>query len=342
MTQKRIDATSTISIGKTPVGKGHPTFIIAEAGINHNGDMDVAKQLILKAKELGVDAIKFQSWTKETLVQDLPQYEYLRVLELTEERHRTLYDYCQEVGIRFLSSVFSEDQVDLLDKLGVDAYKIASMDLNNPPLLEYTAKKGKPLIVSTGMGTMAEVEEAVETIFSTGNTQLILLQCTSNYPPALTDVNLRAMKTLQAAFDVPVGYSDHTIGISTPLAAVALGACTVEKHFTLDKEMEGYDHAVSTDPGDLKAMIAGIREIEQALGSTVKRPADAELEGRAFFRRSLIADEAIQAGTVITKAMLVAKRPGNGISPGQIESVVGRTAKSDIASDELISLDRLG
>ena len=341
MTPSKNGHDQTISIEKIPVGKGHPTFIIAEAGINHNGDMDIAKNLIRKAKELDVDAIKFQSWTKDSLVQNLPQYEYLEILELTEERHRDLYDYCQQIGIKFLSSAFSTEAADLLENLGVDAYKMASMDLNNPDLLRYVAEKGKPMIVSTGMGTMAEVEEAVEAIFSTGNRQLILLQCTANYPPALEDVNLRAMETLRTAFDVPVGYSDHSIGISVPLAAVALGACVIEKHFTLDKEMEGYDHSVSTDPDDLRAMVAGIREIERALGSTVKTPAEAELEGRAFFRRSIIASVPIPAGTIITQNMLVTKRPGNGIPPGQIGTVVGKTASNDIAEDELINPEHI-
>jgi N-acetylneuraminate synthase/N,N'-diacetyllegionaminate synthase len=335
-------------IGNRKIGGNEPAFFIAEAGINHNGSVEVAKKLIDAAKDAGADAVKFQTYTAESLMSKNtvvpkhvklkePLMDMLKKLELNEEEHREIAEYCSQKGIAFLSTPLYNEAVDLLDGLGVDSFKVASCDLDNLPLLKLIAEKGKPIILSTGMGTLGEVGEAVDTIHSTGNKNIVLLHCVANYPPKSEDVNLRAMETLRNAFKVPVGYSDHTVGINIPLAAVALGAAVIEKHFTLDKGMEGPDHAVSADPSDLKNMISGAREIEKGLGTGIKIPADAEIEMKKSFRRSVVVNTAVKEGEVLTAEKLSLKRPGTGIPPKYLNLIVGKKAKRNLEHDELIT-----
>jgi N-acetylneuraminate synthase len=277
---------NTIDLGPAIVGGDQSPFIVAEIGSNHNGDMDLCRRIIDAAVKAGADAVKFQSWTEETLVseeeyQKNTEYsdekkhfgtlrEMVREYQFTPEQHREIQQYCIDREITFCSSVFSEQEADLLDDLDVPFYKIASMDINNLPLLEYVAHKGRPMVVSTGMATMGEIEAAVNTIQKAGIEQIVLLHCVSVYPPDMDLVNLRNMETLEAAFDVPVGFSDHTLGTSVPLAAIARGACFIEKHFTIDKELPGWDHAISANPDELQTIVEDGENVHRALGSTVR------------------------------------------------------------------------
>ena len=333
------------------IGARSPCFIIAEAGVNHNGDVELAKQLVDAAADAGADAVKFQTFKAERLVSAAaPKAEYqlqttetsesqlemLRHLELSPEAHRELQAYCQERGVLFISTPFDKESADLLDELGVPVFKIGSGEVTNWPLLEHIARKGKPIILSTGMSYLSEVGEAVRVIREAGNEQLVLLHCVSNYPANPADVNLRAMQTMAAAFQVPVGYSDHTPGIEAPLAAVALGACVIEKHFTLDKNLPGPDHRASLEPPGLQAMVAGIRTVESALGDGVKQPTLSEADNRSIVRRSLAAAPDIPEGAIIESEMLQSLRPASGISPALIEHVAGRRVRRSLASGQLI------
>lgn len=326
-------------------------FIIAEAGVNHNGDMHIAKKMVDAAVEVGADAIKFQTFKVEQLVtKEAPkanyqkattgngnQYEMLQQLELTLDDHLVLKEYCQEQGIAFVSTPFDFDSVDLLERLDLPFYKVSSGDITNFPFLEYIAQKNRLVILSTGMSNLGEVEAAVETIFGTGNQDLILLHCTSNYPTAFTDVNLRAMLTLKEAFKLPVGYSDHTVGIEVSVAAVALGAQVIEKHFTLDKTTAGPDHRASLEPDELKTMVEKIRHVEQALGDGIKRCARSEEKNKFVSRKSIVAGRDIKQGEEITWEMIQFKRPGHGMMPGEIKLVLGKKAKNNLQKDDLIT-----
>lgn len=330
-------------------------FIIAEAGVNHNGDLDLAKKLVDAAVAAGVDAIKFQTFKAEELVTRAApkanyqkattgegnQYAMLKQLELSLEDHIILKNYCQEQGIIFLSTPFDFASADLLERLDLPFYKISSGDITNLPFLEYIAKKNRPVLLSTGMSNLGEVEAAVETMLGTGNQDLILLHCTSNYPTVFTDVNLRAMLTLQEAFKLPVGYSDHTLGIEVPIAAVALGARVIEKHFTLDRTMPGPDHRASLEPHELKAMVEKIRNVEKALGNGIKRCARGEEKNKLVSRKSIVAARDIQQGEVITREMVQFKRPASGLAPGEINLVLGKKAKRGLEKDEIITLNDL-
>jgi len=328
-----------VSIGERVIGPGKPVFIIAEAGVNHNGSLEMAKQLVDAAVEAGADAVKFQTFKAEKVVSlHAPkaayqknttdpaesQLEMVRRLELPYEAFRELKAYCDQRGILFMSTPFDEDSVDFLDGIGVPVFKIPSGEVVNHPFLEYVARKGKPLIMSTGMSYLSEVDEAVRVVGGPGNEQLVLLHCVSNYPADPADVNLRAMQTMATAFQVPVGYSDHTLGIEIPLAAVALGACVIEKHFTLDRELPGPDHRASLEPAELKAMVDDIRKVEQALGNGRKIPASSEEDTRRVARRSLVLKEDVSEGKLIQAGMLTALRPAGGIPPNLISYVVGR------------------
>ncbi|MBS3165657.1 N-acetylneuraminate synthase [Candidatus Woesearchaeota archaeon] len=346
----------TVKIGDKVVGSDNPCFIIAEAGVNHDGSIEKAKKLIDAAVEAKADAVKFQTFkTDKILIKSLEKCRYQKVgdgeegsyadmirrLELDEEAHRELFNYATQKGIMFLSTPFDNESTDLLDRLGVKAFKIDSGNLNHPQHLKYIASKGKPIILSTGMATIGEIDEAVKAIYSEGNRQLILLHCTSNYPPSPSDVNLKAMKTLQYQFDVPVGYSDHTIGLPVTLAAVARGAVVVEKHFTLSHMSKGPDHLASLEPNELKQLVEGIRMISQALGSTKKEPVAAEKEVADNLRRSIVSLNDLNQGTKITKEMLAVKRPGTGIPSKYLDLIVGRIVKKDIPEDSLINWDQI-
>ena len=328
--------------------------MIAEAGVNHNGDLTTARALIDVAVDAGADAVKFQTFHADLLAtagapkaeyqlqttgDDESQLEMLRRLELSGEAHRELQSYCHERGIVFLSTPFDETAVDLLDELGVPAFKISSGDLTNSPLLEHVAAKGKPVILSTGMAELSEVIEAVSVLNAAGCDNPVLLHCVSNYPANPADVNLRAMQTMRAAFDVPVGFSDHTTGIDVSLAAVALGACVIEKHFTLDRTLPGPDHRASLEPAELRELIQAIRRVETALGHGRKTPAASELEIAKIARRSLIAAVDISAGATLAREMIVLRRPGTGLAPSMLATLLGQRATREISAGTLLDVD---
>jgi N-acetylneuraminate synthase len=336
------------------IGLGQTCFIIAEAGVNHNGNLDLAIQLIDAAVEAGADAIKFQTFKTERLVTPSAQkadyqrattgasesqFAMLKRLELNIDAHRILLAHCREKRIIFMSTPFDEESADLLDELGVPIFKIASGEITNIRLLRHIARKGKPMIVSTGMSYLSEVEAAVRAIEDVGNPELILLHAVSNYPADPADINLHAMETMFKAFGTPVGYSDHTAGLEVSLAAVALGACVIEKHFTLDRSLPGPDHSASLEPAELKKLVNGIRTVESALGHGRKVPVATELSTAAAARRSLVVAFPIPAGTIITDEMLTVKRPGTGLPPGFRNYLIGRKARVDIPADILLTLD---
>ena len=327
-------------------------FIIAEAGVNHNGSIVLAKQLIDIAAKADADAVKFQTFIAEEVIStDAPKAEYqkqttdasesqldmIKKLELSKEDHQELMDYAKYKNIMFLSTPFDEESVDLLIELKVPLIKISSGEITNHPFLKYIAIKGLPIILSTGMSTLEEVAEAVSVIKEAGCDDLTLLHCTSNYPARVQDCNLLAMKTMADVFDILVGYSDHTPGIYVSLAAAAMGACVIEKHFTLDKNLPGPDHMASLEPTELEEMVWGIRLVEKARGSSVKVPVESELEVRDVARRSIVAKVDIPAETVITENMLAFKRPGVGVPPKNLDKIIGHASLSDIKKDSLIN-----
>jgi len=344
-----------IKIGDRWIGENEPCFIIAEAGVNHNGDVETAKKLIEVAKDVGADAVKFQTFKAENVVTkfaekaeyqkettiESSQYEMIKSLELSREDFRELADYAKKKDIMFLSSPFDKESVDLLYRLNMSAFKIGSGEITNFPLLRYIAKKGKPIILSTGMSTLGEVEEALDVFRKEGAEDVILLHCISNYPARIEDVNLRAMKTLKQAFQVPVGFSDHTLSTIIPAVATAIGARIIEKHFTLDKNLPGPDHKASLEPKELKEMIKNIREVEKAMGDGIKRPTKEEKKIKETVRKSIVANTNISKGKIIEREMLSIKRPGTGLSPKYICEVVGRRAKKNIYRDEIISIDKI-
>jgi N,N'-diacetyllegionaminate synthase len=346
-----------LSVAGRLIGPGELPYVIAEIGSNHNGDMALCRRLIDAAHAGGADAVKFQSWTKSSLIStaeyarntqyaadgNAPTLEQaVERYQLTPERHREIVAYCRERGVVFLSSCFSRNEVDLLESLDVPAYKIASMDVNHLPLLEYVARTGKPVIISTGMATLGEVERALDVLRANGAGPVALLHCVSAYPCPAELVNLRMLATWEQAFGVPVGYSDHTLGTAVPLAAVALGACILEKHFTLDHSLEGWDHAISADPAELEALVQGSRLVSAALGSGVRKLSPAEIEKRTAFRRRMVVTRAMRRGERLTAADVEFKRPGNGIRPDEMQYVVGRPLARDVIVDEEISWGDLG
>lgn len=341
-----------IDLGGKTVGPGHSCFVIAEAGVNHNGDMRLARDLVRLAAEAGADAIKFQTFAADDLAtESAPKAAYqkvltdpgetqlamLRRLELTKADHLELVEECRRHGILFLSSAFDEASADLLEELDVPAYKVPSGEITNLPFLRHLAGKRRPLIVSTGMSDIDEVATALDAIEDAADVPVVLLHCVSLYPSPAEGVNLRAMETMRRRFDVPVGYSDHTEGIAVALAAVGLGADVIEKHFTSDRALPGPDHAASLEPDELKALISGIRSVEASLGDGQKRPLPAEAETAAVARKSLVAATDIRAGSVIKREMLAIKRPGTGLPPGQLDQVVGQRARTDIKSGSVIT-----
>ena len=328
-----------IKIANKLIGKGEPVFIIAEVGQNHNGDMDLAKRLIKEAARAGADAVKFQTIFAEGLVaEDDPGYERLKALEFGPGQHQELSKAAKEAGIIFFSTPFDEEGVDLLGKIDVPAYKIASGDLTNLPLIEYVAQKRRPVIISTGAAGMEEVQEAVAAV---GHKEIILLHCVSNYPARLSDTNLRAIQEMEETFKVIVGFSDHTRGIIASMAAVALGASVIEKHFTLDKALPGPDHCLSLDPEEFQAMVRDIRMVEEALGNPAKEPAASELPIQKLARRGLKAKIEIKEGESITGEMVAILRPETGIEPKHIKEVMGRRAKKTIKKNEAITWSAL-
>ncbi|MCQ1539548.1 polysaccharide biosynthesis protein [Methanocalculus taiwanensis] len=332
------------------VGKNEPPYIIAEIGSNHNGDMDLCRKMIDSAYDCGANAVKFQSWSESSLISraeyarntsyaDKERHfgsleEMVRRYVFTPEQHVEILDYCMKKGITFLSSCFSQKEVDFLDSLDVCAFKLASMDINNIPLLEYISKKDRPVIVSTGMATLGEIEKAVHILQSGNCGPIALLHCIAIYPPDYKTINLHNIKMLEHTFDLPIGFSDHSIGTSIPIASIALGACIVEKHFTIDKSLDGWDHAISADPEELAIIVREGNNVFNSLGSTVRVVSTDELVKRKVFRRRMVAKHSMNKGNVITLDDMDFKRPGNGINPDEYKYVVGRTLNRDVETDE--------
>jgi len=340
---------------KRPDAPGRP-FIIAEAGVNHNGRLDLALRLVDAAARAGADAVKFQTFKADKLATvDAPKALYqktgtppsesqltmLKRLELGPAEHRKVFRRCAEKGILFMSTPFDEDSADFLDRLGMRIFKVPSGELTNPSLLARVARKGKPVILSTGMSTLKEVREAVALVRRNGDPPLTLLHCVSCYPAEPADVNLRAMATMARALKLPVGYSDHTPGIEIALAAAALGAAVIEKHFTLDRDLPGPDHRMSLEPGELAEMVASIRNVSVALGDGVKAPRPKEEETRRVARRSIVLARPARAGARLTRAMVAFKRPGTGIAPGKLASLLGRRLRRDLEADTVLSRSML-
>tara|TARA_B100001059_G_scaffold236603_1_gene288172 strand:- start:1222 stop:2229 length:1008 start_codon:yes stop_codon:yes gene_type:complete len=333
----------------------NPILIIAEAGVNHNGDMALAKQLIDTAADAGADLVKFQTFSADRLVTQQAkkadyqcvstasaetQHQMLSRLELTEDMHDELIAHCAKRNIGFFSTGFDIESVDFLISLGINHLKIPSGEITNLPYLRHIGRFGKHVIVSTGMSTLGDIEAAIDVLEQAGTSRSLItvLQCTSEYPAPMDEVNLSAMQTIQAAFGVAIGYSDHTAGIEASIAAAALGASVIEKHFTLDKNLPGPDHKASLEPDNLKSMIEAIRNIEIALGDGIKRPTSSESRNKSVARKSLVASKCIKTGEVFSAENITTKRPGTGMSPMTWDTVIGRKAARDFTVDELIEL----
>jgi N,N'-diacetyllegionaminate synthase len=344
------------SIGSRAIGAGAPVFIVAEAGVNHNGDPALALRLVDAAAECGADAVKFQTFTVDALLtQGAPkaryqlettgaeesQHEMLARLELSLEVLAELKDRAAKQGLIFFSAPFDEESADVLEALDVALFKVPSGEITNLPLLRHVAAKGRPIILSTGMSDLEEVEQAVAAIRAAGDPPLALLHCLSAYPAPVGEVNLRAMDSLASRFGCPVGFSDHTVGIEIAVAAAARGAAIVEKHLTLDKTLPGPDHRASLDPAELGAMVRAIRAVESALGDGVKRPMPSEADTRRVARKSLVAARALKAGERIAAGDVASKRPATGISPAELPRVLGLRLTRDVAADEVIPWEAL-
>jgi pseudaminic acid synthase len=349
---------SEFQIGNHRVGPVHPCYVIAEAGSNHNRDLGMALRLIEVAAEAGADAVKFQTYTAEGLYsRRTPDMTYLKEQGLLGDResvwelikrvqipwewHADLARHAASVGIAFFSTPFEEAAVDLLETLDVPAYKIASYEVNHLPLIEHAARTGKPLLISTGMASLGDIERALDTAAAAGARDLLVMHCAVNYPPRFEDLNLRAITTLREAFQVPIGWSDHTPGHTADVVAVALGACAVEKHFTVSRDQEGPDHPFALEPDELRAMVRAIRETEASLGSTVKRVTESEAEMYRLGRRSIVAAREVAAGHTITRDDIAIKRPGFGIPVHDLERVIGSHAVRALEPDQVLQWDDL-
>jgi N,N'-diacetyllegionaminate synthase len=342
-------------VGDRRIGDGSPAFVIAEAGVNHNGDLGLALRLIDAAADAGADAVKFQTFRTDALVtSDAPKAGYqaettgdggqramLARLELTADAHVDLRDRSHAHGLVFFSAPFDEASADLLERVGVPVFKVPSGEITNVPLLRHVAAKGRPIILSTGMSTIDEVDRAVETVRAAGDPPLALLHCVSAYPAPAAETNLRAIDALRTRFGCPVGLSDHTLGTAVAIAAVARGAVIIEKHLTLDKTLPGPDHRASLDPAEFCSLMRAIREVESALGDGNKRPMASEADTRRVARKSLVAARPIKAGERLTISDVAIKRPGTGLAPAELPRVLGRALRRDLAADDLISWEAL-
>jgi len=330
-------------------------FIIAEAGVNHNGRLELAFKLVDKAVEAGADAIKFQTfkaekvisksapkaeYQKETTNERESQFEMVKKLELDINAHKDLMHRCEEKKITFLSSPFDLESIELLNKLGLKTFKIPSGEITNLPYLRKIGSMGKKILMSTGMADLEEIESALNILTKAGTPKenITVLHCNTEYPAPFEDINLRAMLTMRDTFKIDVGYSDHTLGIEVPIAAVTLGATVIEKHFTLDRNMEGPDHKASLEPDELKAIVKAIRNIEKTLGNGIKKPSPSELKNRPIARKSIVAARDIKKDEIFTEENITAKRPGIGISPMEWNNIIGKIAKRDFRADELIEI----
>lgn len=341
-----------ITIGDKEIHNGKSVFIIAEAGVNHNGDINIAKRLIDEAKIAGVDAIKFQTYKTENLVTsyaDMAQYQknnigkansqynMLKKLEISFDDFILLKAYAEKVGILFLSTPFDIESADFLESIDIKAYKISSGDLTNIPLLEHISTFNKPIILSSGMSTLEDIEDGLNAIYKCGNKSVAVLHCTSNYPATIESVNLKAMDTINNIFGVTTGYSDHTEGITIPIAAASRGAAIIEKHFTLDKNMDGPDHKASLDIKELREMVSEIRKIDKALGNGIKTYTEGEVDTIKAARKSIVAKRNINIGDIIKMEDLDFKRPGNGMMPKYYSTLIGKKASRNICKDEQIA-----
>ncbi|MDK9694687.1 MAG: N-acetylneuraminate synthase [Sulfurimonas sp.] len=328
-------------------------FIIAEAGVNHNGSVELAKKLIDVAVEAGVDAVKFQTfkaeklvsknagkadYQKETTDKKESQFDMIKKLELDLDTHKELIAYCKTKNTMFLSTPFDHDSIELLDDLGLEIFKIPSGEITNLPYLRHIGKLAKKVILSTGMADMGEIEDALDVLINAGTKKenITILHANTMYPTPMEDVNLRAMVTIGKTFDIAFGYSDHTLGIEVDIAAVAMGAVCIEKHFTLDKTMQGPDHKASLEPDELKAMVKAIRNIELSLGSGIKKPSKSETPNMQIARKSIVAKVTIKKGEILSEENLAVKRPGNGINPMRWDEIIGTIATKDYGEDEMI------
>lgn len=326
-------------------------LIIAEAGVNHNGSIETAKRLIKEAKKAGADIVKFQTfkaeklvsrhaqkavYQKETTNSQEGQYEMLKKLELDLTAHKELIEYCKAINIEFMSSPFDIESIELLDKLGMETFKIPSGEIDNVPYLRKVGKLSKKVIISTGMSNMSDIEFALEMLRKEGAKDIKVLHCNTEYPTPMQDVNLSAMNTIKEAFKVEVGYSDHTIGIEVPVAAAALGALVIEKHFTLDKAMEGPDHKASLEPCEFKAMVEAIRNIERAMGNGIKKPSPSEIKNKEIARKGIVAARDIQIGEEFTEENITLKRPAKGLPGSMWDIVIGQKATRDYKEEESI------
>ncbi|PDW04071.1 N-acetylneuraminate synthase [Candidatus Viridilinea mediisalina] len=346
-----------IQLANRRIGAGQPCFIIAEAGVNHNGDVQLAKELIYKAKEAGADCVKFQTFKAERIITATApkaayqlqttdpqesQMEMLRKLELAMKVYGELLALAKKLDIFFMSTPYSVEDVDFLTDIGVSAFKLASIQIVEPYLLRHAAQKGIPMIISTGMAYLSEIDTALRTVRRTGNEQIVLLQCTTNYPSRLEDTHLHAMVMMRDAFGTLVGYSDHTQSDIACIAAVALGACVVEKHFTLDKHLPGPDQSTSYDPQEFARLVRAIRDTELVLGRRIKEPTATEQANMMGMRRSIVAKRDLQLGEVLTAADLTFKRPANGLAPATLDAIVGRRLVRAVAADACIDFADLG
>jgi len=343
----------TIQVKDRTIGEGHPCFIIAEAGSNHDRKLEQAFRLIDIAKDAGADAVKFQTYSAESLYsKKTPKPEYLKKkdlsskdetlwdvikkIEMPRDWHPRLKEYCLKKNIIFMSTPFDLKAVDELESVDMPVYKVASFEITHLPLLERIANTGKPIILSTGMADVSDIRDALDIIYKAGNKQVALLHCAINYPPRYEDLNLRAMDTMREAFQIPVGFSDHTLGVISDIAAVARGACIIEKHFTLDRELKGPDHPFALEPQELRDMVVSIRDTEKSLGSCEKKRTESEKELYRIGRRSLVAACNISKGTKITRQMLEVKRPGYGIAVKSMNELIGRATKQNIEEDDIL------
>jgi N-acetylneuraminate synthase/N,N'-diacetyllegionaminate synthase len=340
-----------IRIGGHRIAADAPAFLIAEIGVNHNGSLELAKRMIVEAKRAGADCVKFQSFKAERVVTRgaqkaqyqlsstdpaESQFEMLRKLELPESFYPELLAVCEQQGVLFLSTPYSEEDVDLLSRYNVQAYKVASAMCVEPVFLRRLGKEGRPVILSTGMATLGEVEDGIQALREGGTQDIILLQCTTDYPARLEDANIRAMRTLADAFGLQVGFSDHTQSSTASVLSVGFGARVIEKHFTTDKTLPGPDQATSANPEEFAELVRAVREVELVLGNPVKGPSERERVNSRGMRRSVVSRVAIPAGIQITADMLTCKRPATGIAPRDLESLVGSRARVDISADELL------
>lgn len=345
-----------IQINQKKIGDNSPCFIIAEAGVNHNGDIEIAQRLIDAAVEAGADAIKFQTFNADLLVTpdaqkaryqkkststSESQYQMLKRLELSPLAFKKLSDYANMKKIIFFSSPFDLKSVDILDRIEVPLYKIPSGEITNLPLLTYIAKKGKPIILSTGMATFEEIDEAIDIIKNEGVVDIILLYCVTSYPAKIESLDLTVISSLRERYHLPVGFSDHTTGIVAAIVARTLNACVIEKHFTLDRKMSGPDHQASLDPKGLKKLVMAIREVESALGNGTKKISKEESEIKAITRKSLVASIDIPAGNIITESMIDLKRPGTGLAPKNKDKIIGKKSNRSIKKNELFDWDMM-